>query len=422
MNINGVAAVNAQLQIYDAAPQNPGGSIRYSQWVGDTTPQAANVGSGVGFALKYDTAGNMRVVAGITPYKLNGTTGDHSAGLKFTVRNLSGFVDAINIAPNGTLTFQATDPVTLAAGNGVALGEIPAGTQLQTSNSNLSLYAGSLNGAAGLKLAAAYYNGSAWKSALEVANVASGFGTLLLMKGGGNVGIGGTPTCALDVIGNTAAQARFKAASTGVSSIIRFEDAATTPNVYFVGTGLNQTTDGSFFVFDATRTAVRLSVDITGNVAFNHSNGSGTVSGGGQGVIALVNAAVAPTYNNALGSILYVQGGATKIRGSSGTVTTIAPAEPHCPRCGADFGHEFYNARYGYVSICLFCLAEDLGDKPYIIRYQTEEHRGAAAARNADAIGDARAERLSDALAFLAVDRSLQASEGEVSIPAEAGA
>jgi hypothetical protein len=48
--------------------------------------------------------------------------------------------------------------------------------------------------------------------------------------------------------------------------------------------------------------------------------------GGGQGVIAIANASVAPTVNPAGGGILYVEDGALKYRGANGTVTTIAPA------------------------------------------------------------------------------------------------
>ena len=48
--------------------------------------------------------------------------------------------------------------------------------------------------------------------------------------------------------------------------------------------------------------------------------------GGGAGVIAMANAATVPSSNPAGGGLLYVQGGALKYRGSSGTVTTIAPA------------------------------------------------------------------------------------------------
>jgi hypothetical protein len=48
--------------------------------------------------------------------------------------------------------------------------------------------------------------------------------------------------------------------------------------------------------------------------------------GGGQGVMAIANASVAPSVNPADGGILYVEDGALKYRGSNGTVTVIAPA------------------------------------------------------------------------------------------------
>jgi hypothetical protein len=48
--------------------------------------------------------------------------------------------------------------------------------------------------------------------------------------------------------------------------------------------------------------------------------------GGGQGVMAIANASVAPSANPAGGGILYVEDGALKYRGSNGTVTVIAEA------------------------------------------------------------------------------------------------
>ena len=59
-----------------------------------------------------------------------------------------------------------------------------------------------------------------------------------------------------------------------------------------------------------------------GNVGFRTSSQFGA----GQGVIAMANASVAPSVNPANGGVLYVEGGALKYRGSSGTVTVIAPA------------------------------------------------------------------------------------------------
>jgi hypothetical protein len=54
---------------------------------------------------------------------------------------------------------------------------------------------------------------------------------------------------------------------------------------------------------------------------------STTISlGGGKGVLGIANAATVPSSNPTGGGVLYVQAGALKYRGSSGTVTTIANA------------------------------------------------------------------------------------------------
>jgi hypothetical protein len=48
--------------------------------------------------------------------------------------------------------------------------------------------------------------------------------------------------------------------------------------------------------------------------------------GGGSPVAFVPNAVTAPTSNPTGGGILYVEAGALRYRGTSGTVTTIAPA------------------------------------------------------------------------------------------------
>lgn len=48
--------------------------------------------------------------------------------------------------------------------------------------------------------------------------------------------------------------------------------------------------------------------------------------GSGEKVVAIGNAVIVPSSNPAGGGVLYVEGGVLKYRGSSGTVTTIAPA------------------------------------------------------------------------------------------------
>lgn len=64
-------------------------------------------------------------------------------------------------------------------------------------------------------------------------------------------------------------------------------------------------------------------------LSFNSTRSVGlntTEFGGGGGVLALANAIAAPSTNPTGGGVLFVQGGALKFMGSSGTVTTIAPA------------------------------------------------------------------------------------------------
>jgi hypothetical protein len=64
-----------------------------------------------------------------------------------------------------------------------------------------------------------------------------------------------------------------------------------------------------------------------GNIGFGFKEASQFGKfGAGQGAIVIANASVAPTANVAGAGILYVQDGALKYRGSSGTVTVIAPA------------------------------------------------------------------------------------------------
>jgi hypothetical protein len=68
-------------------------------------------------------------------------------------------------------------------------------------------------------------------------------------------------------------------------------------------------------------------------VVFQRSAAGGNIGfrtksqfGAGRGVIAIANAAVAPSVNPAGAGILYVEDGALKYRGSNGTVTVIASA------------------------------------------------------------------------------------------------
>lgn len=94
----------------------------------------------------------------------------------------------------------------------------------------------------------------------------------------------------------------------------------------------------------------------SGNVGFRTASQFGS----GQGVIGIANASTVPTTNPTGGHVVYVEAGALKGRGSSGTITTIAAAEPHCPKCDHDFALEWENERTGKLSVCVWCLSEAL--------------------------------------------------------------
>lgn len=113
--------------------------------------------------------------------------------------------------------------------------------------------------------------------------------------------------------------------------------------------------------------------DGSGNYAFSFTEAGNmgvltTSFGGGVGVIGIKNATTVPSTNPSGGGVLYAQSGAGKWRGSSGTISTFGPAEPHCPSCGADYMQEYDNKQYGYFAICLKCLADELGERPWILR------------------------------------------------------
>ncbi len=104
-----------------------------------------------------------------------------------------------------------------------------------------------------------------------------------------------------------------------------------------------------------------------------HSSGNlqlfGAASfGTGTGVLGIANASVAPTTNPSGGTIMYAAAGALKARGSSGTITTIAPADPHCPRCGLDFALEWVSPLASgrkpkheeHFALCVPCLIAEV--------------------------------------------------------------
>ncbi len=91
-------------------------------------------------------------------------------------------------------------------------------------------------------------------------------------------------------------------------------------NVYFQAYSSDSTTGNTVVLGSQHRDS--LSVLPNGNIGISTL----TEFGGGVGVVGLANAATVPTSNPTGGGVLYSEGGALKWRGSSGTITTLAPA------------------------------------------------------------------------------------------------
>jgi hypothetical protein len=156
-------------------------------------------------------------------------------------------------------------------------------------------------------------NGMYLPAANTVAFSTNGAERMRLASTGG-LGIGIAPIDLLTVFGTNPSVAVFADSTTGQSDLF-FRDAdGASGRVRY----LHASDSMTFF----TNGAERVRVDASGNV------GIGTTDqfGGGAKVIGIANATTVPTTNPTGGGVLYVEGGALKFRGSSGTVTTIANA------------------------------------------------------------------------------------------------
>lgn len=101
---------------------------------------------------------------------------------------------------------------------------------------------------------------------------------------------------------------------TGEAPTGKYEIAVQSDKLQINGRNANDTAFETIAVFSRVASG--------GNIGFRTT----AQFGGGQGVIGIGNASVAPSVNPAGGGVLYVEDGALKYRGSKGTVTVIGPA------------------------------------------------------------------------------------------------
>jgi hypothetical protein len=127
----------------------------------------------------------------------------------------------------------------------------------------------------------------------------------------------------LSVTGTLSSTASMKSGTTGTNGhlqLARSSDGATITN--FITDGTNGIINSVIDTIFQANTTERMRITNGGNVGI----GTADQFGGGVKVVGLTNATTAPASNPTGGGVLYVESGALKYRGSSGTVTTIANA------------------------------------------------------------------------------------------------
>ena len=220
---------------------------------------------------------------------------------------------AVSIAPTGTGTLTV-NPATAGTMNNVAIGgtTAAAGTftaLTATGNTTLGDAAGDT---VTLNAATVTLNNSIAISAASTKTLTlnGGAGSNgLVLNASNNVGVGtGTPGSKLTVLSAT-------------NNGIAVNDGTVNTIVYNSATGtgsIGTTTNHPLAIY--ANNGVRATIDTSGNFLLGGTTTPGVL------VMYIANATTVPASNPSGGGVIYVEGGALKYRGSSGTVTTIANA------------------------------------------------------------------------------------------------
>ena len=221
----------------------------------------------------------------------------------------------------GTVTYTINDsyiPGNLGIGTTLPASKLEIVGDIQQQNANYikgKLAAGTATRLLGLNASDSLYVGS-----IDADHTG---GTLFVKNGAiqmridasGNLGVGVAPSYKLDVVGSTT--------TARLGKLIATDDTPfyTGANINSGANNLGIGSTGAAYVGIFTNNTVRMLIDVNGNV------GVGVTAFGTSavGVIGIANG-TAPTSSPANMGQLYVEAGALKYRGSSGTITTIALA------------------------------------------------------------------------------------------------
>jgi len=218
-----------------------------------------------------------------------------------------------------------------ASGN-LGLGVTPSAwstlTALQMPVGSLSGYSGAATNKQFHLLNNAYYGASGWTYresdyAQRLTTVNGQYQFHISPQGTAGNAISFTQAMTLDASGNLGIATTSPGSKLDVRGVITGGDGTIQTVVsYTASAGVTGTLSNHAYVLYANN-AARARFEANGNIGLIGATSYGASS---VGVIGIANATTVPTGNPTGGGVLYVESGALKYRGSSGTVTTIANA------------------------------------------------------------------------------------------------
>ncbi len=160
---------------------------------------ASGFGTGLYFQGKSSTTVD-RDMGGIHAYWTNETDASRTSSMRATIVSAGVETQVLTIGSSGLPTLQVgTTKAFYVLPNYAGNNELPSGPLIGSLTSSDFSFFPSIAAPGTQKMVFGYWNGTG-RSAIEISNVASGDGKLLLMKSGGYVGIGvAAPTARLDI-------------------------------------------------------------------------------------------------------------------------------------------------------------------------------------------------------------------------------
>lgn len=236
------ATLPAIAQVTATALENLTGAAYGGRLVFSTVTQAGTASQGRWF-IQGSAANVSELVSGLATARI---VGGATNGL--AIRNSGNTRDNFAVNDAGSQFTLSNGTQALLATASAGSGERTAGSYFSSSGN--SAWLGPNASTVGLAAGLSYFDGSTFRSALEVLNVASGFGTLALMKSGGNVTIGAsTATPGYLMLGQTVPTGgglRIDASNySGVAMTVSWAAAASTFQIRNDGGGIVRLMAGS---------------------------------------------------------------------------------------------------------------------------------------------------------------------------------